>query len=196
MTDTPEDVPTPADDTTVGTPDTPGTPTGASGPVLSLGEAVRTTGAARSTLQRRLNAGQIPGATRTPGGGWSIPIRGLIAAGMAPKVTPPDKTPDRPTDEVVADLEARMEDALRNAERYRLEAEAARELAEERGRHVEDLREALYALSRALPPGPDEAVTPASNGSVNTAPATPTTQPAALSVTPSAPPRRRRFFSR
>jgi len=66
------------------------TPTVQGGPTVSLGEAVRTTGKAKTTLQRRLAENAIPGAVRLPTGGWSIPISGLIAAGLAPKVSPAD----------------------------------------------------------------------------------------------------------
>ncbi len=72
------------------------TPTVQGGPTVSLGEAVRTTGKAKTTLQRRLAENAIPGAVRLPTGGWSIPISGLIAAGLAPKVSPADTATHTP----------------------------------------------------------------------------------------------------
>ncbi len=127
---------------------------GAGGPTLSLGAAVRATGVARSTLQRRLTAGAIAGATRTEAGGWSIPIGGLIGAGLVPTVTPPE-TPPGPTSgppvETVADEVA---DLRAEVDRLRADRDRAEALAAERGRHVDDLRVALEALARALPAGP------------------------------------------
>jgi hypothetical protein len=168
MADTPMDRPTGTDDTahdTGGdvTPETSAVSdvtTGPEGPTLSLGEAVRTTGAARSTIQRRLNSGAIPGATRTDAGGWSIPVSGLIAAGLAPRVTPADTPPDTTPDTapatplpegdtaVVSDLRAELAAT-------RMELDHARRLADERARHVDDLRAALDAMARALPPAPE-----------------------------------------
>lgn len=72
------------------------TPSVQGGPTVSLGEAVRTTGKAKTTLQRRLAENAIPGAVRLPSGGWSIPISGLIAAGLAPKVSPADTATHTP----------------------------------------------------------------------------------------------------
>lgn len=129
------------------------------GPTLTLGQAVRTTGVARSTLQRRLATGAVPGATRTAAGGWSIPVAGLIRAGLTPAVTPPplppgpDGGPDPVTDEV-AELRAELERTRAErdqADALRVQAEA---LAAERAAHVADLRAALETLSRALPPAP------------------------------------------
>lgn len=82
MTDTPTTEPTDDGDTGRDTPTING------GPTVSLGEAVRTTGKAKSTLQRRLAEGAIPGAVRLASGGWSIPISGLIAAGLEPRMSP------------------------------------------------------------------------------------------------------------
>jgi len=160
MVDTPVDRPTATDDTAH---DTGGDVTGSPGPTLSLGDAVRLTGISRSTIQRRLHSGAIAGATRTTTGGWAIPVAGLIAAGMAPRVTPPDTppatepppttTPSMLDDDtrVVADLRAELAAT-------RQELNHARRLADERARHVDDLRAALEAMARALPPAPEAPV--------------------------------------
>lgn len=120
------------------------------GPVWSLGEAVRHTGTPRTTLQRRLKEGAIPGAERTEGGGWAIPLAGLIAAGIEPRRTPAD-TDDEGDDETAGDevQELRLE-----LERARGEAEKWRALAQERELWARDLRGVIEALSRSLPPGP------------------------------------------
>jgi hypothetical protein len=151
MTDTPDPDSLPVQGTESETPDD--TPDIGGGPVLSLGEAVKTTGAARTTIQRRLARGEIPGATRTPSGGWSIPVRGLIAAGLTPRTSPPDAAPVRSVEEETAELRAELAAAQAAAERYRVEAEAATRLAEERAAGLADLRLALKAMSQAIESG-------------------------------------------
>lgn len=131
------------------------------GPTLSLAEAVTATQLSKSTLQRRLRAGELEGATRTRSGGWSIPIRSLIGAGLMPNSTPPDPIMPTPSvtasapmvDPVVAELRAELEVT-------RTELEAAKRLADERAERITDLRTALEAMARALPPAPT-APTPA-----------------------------------
>ncbi len=112
------------------------------GPTLTLGGAVRATGVARSTLQRKLRDGQIPGAHHTAGGNWAIPVAGLIQAGLAPKQTPPDDDPGPAVD-------ADQVSALR-AENSRLRAEldAARQVQELQASNLDDLRAALAVVSR------------------------------------------------
>lgn len=128
-------------------------------PALSLAEAARTTGVSVSTIRRRLNASEIEGAHRTEDGSWRIPIAGLIAAGLAPRITPADTPPasvvylesKTPTasdtaevDRLRADLEAAHRRELTNAlaEVDRLRADNGR------------LLETIERLSRALPPAP------------------------------------------
>lgn len=137
-------------------------PDGAGGPVWSLREAVEHTGASRSTLQRRLKEGAVPGAERDEAGGWRIPLAGLIAAGILPKQTPADTGPPAP-DPAVEVVELRAELAVERerrqaaealAEAHRERAEAHRERAEAHRERADDLRAAVEALSRALPPAP------------------------------------------
>jgi hypothetical protein len=100
---------------------------------LTLGEAVRRVTVSRSTLQRRLKAGEIDGAVHTDNGEWAIPFNSLLAAGLSPRVTPADPKPD-PADEllkVTAQLErARVEVNLLE----RLAAERLESLTEARAR--------------------------------------------------------------
>ncbi len=149
MSDTPATGPTEADDTAR---DTPGR---AGGPTVSLGEAVKVTGAARSTLQRRLHTGAIDGAERGSDGGWRIPIAGLIAAGFMPRISPPD-TPPAPVPDPFPPAGTAPREAELTARLVRLEAELEKERAvrEAMERNLAGLERALEAMSRALPPGP------------------------------------------
>lgn len=114
------------------------------GPVLTLGAAVKATGVSRSTMQRRLRAGDIPGAHRDTAGGWNIPISGLIAAGLAPKVTPPDTevTAANPAD----DIGARLAAAEQRAARAEAEVDALTRELRRADEHVADMRRALAML--------------------------------------------------
>lgn len=51
---------------------------------MSAATAAKRTGVGRATITRRLQAGQIPGATRDERGNWQIPPEGLRAAGLDP----------------------------------------------------------------------------------------------------------------
>lgn len=135
------------------------------GPTLTLGGAHRATGAARTTLRRRLDAGEIPGARRTPEGGWEIPVSGLIAAGLAPKRTPPDPpaestvptsgtTDPAPTSSTEAEeLRARLAATELELERTRAEVASVREMVGVYAHSLEAMREALETMGRALGPG-------------------------------------------
>lgn len=123
---------------------------------MTLGEATKAVDASRSTLQRRLKAGDIEGAYRDADGVWRIPFSGLIAAGLAPRTTPPDEPnttnttdihPSEPTTEV---------------ERLRAELEHVKALANERAATVELLREVIEHLSTAIKAGPPALEPPAS----------------------------------
>lgn len=145
---------TPPDTVTDTVPDTEkDTPPG--GPTLTLARAVEVSGVARSTLQRRLREGAIPGATRTDTGGWSIPYAGLLAAGMIDTDTTPKVDP-------VAEL-ARVTGELADERARRITAEvlAAERLdrINEAQRNLEDLRAALADTRRQLPPAPGEPTT-------------------------------------
>lgn len=123
------------------------------GPTVSLAEATDRCSVSRATIQRKLKAGEIVGATRTTSGGWSIPITGLIAAGLMLRTTPPDQ----PGASEVAVL--------------RVELAAARQLADERAERINDLKTALDAMGKAL-----------TAGVANTAPDTTSTAPPAETV--------------
>lgn len=131
------------------------------GPVLTLAAAVEASGMARSTLQRRLREGAIPGARRTESGGWAIPYAGLVAAGIIGATTPADAP--RKVD-AAAELETvRAELDLERARRIAAEAltDAERARAELALQYVDDLRAALADARRMLPSGSAPADAPA-----------------------------------
>jgi len=115
------------------------------GPTISLAEAVDRCTASRTTIQRKLKAGEIPGAVRVAGGGWSIPISGLVASGMMSRTTPAD-TP------TVSGVDQSAEVELL---RVKLAAAEARAAAAEA--HRDDLRSIIEDYRRALAPGPPTA---------------------------------------
>ncbi|TXS19990.1 DNA-binding protein [Streptomyces sp. wa22] len=127
--------------------------------MLTQRKAAAACGVSRTTIRRRREAGDLPGAVQDPARGWVIPVDDLLAAGLpfhAP--TPPNKTapaaPGAPEQGPVeeqsaaalrAELErARHEHAL--AEHGRLEAQHLREQLAARGKHIANLQRALKAL--------------------------------------------------
>lgn len=120
-------------------------------PAMTLTEAARETGASRSTLQRALRQGSFPNAFRSdhPSGGarpWMVPLADLVNAGFA---EPPQQDDDAGDDaladddtaaelaglrDLLDDLQGQISDVGRRTEE---------QLADERSRQVEDLRQAL-----------------------------------------------------
>ncbi|WP_333753853.1 hypothetical protein [Streptomyces sp. IBSBF 2394] len=126
----------------------------------------------RTTIRRRREAGELPGAVLDDDRGWLIPVEDLLAAGFrlnapappdqkevgdqAPAATQQATAPDETTAALRSELERlRYEHALELAgERHaRLLAEA---LLKERSDRIEDLQRALAALT----PAPDRAAIP------------------------------------
>ncbi|CAM5291290.1 hypothetical protein STENM327S_03609 [Streptomyces tendae] len=148
-------------------------------PLLTQREAAAACGVSRSTIRRRREAGELPGAVLDDDRGWPIPVEDLLAAGFrlnAP--APPDEKdvgdqaaveaqPDTASDDTAVALQSEL-DRLRHEHALALAEERnARQLAEaearhlearlkERGDHVEDLQRALAALA----PVPDRAAIP------------------------------------
>ncbi|MGW1129863.1 helix-turn-helix domain-containing protein [Streptomyces sp. NPDC002526] len=147
-------------------------------PMLTQREAARACGVSRTTIRRRREAGELPGAVQDEQRGWLIPVEDLLAAGFrlnAPAgPDPEDATADSPTAGTddrrqeqpadVAALRAELEHQrlvhaleLATAEHGRLLAESeSRHLREQlaaQADHIGDLRQALAALS----PAPDRA---------------------------------------
>ncbi|MFJ4276183.1 helix-turn-helix domain-containing protein [Streptomyces coelicoflavus] len=149
-------------------------------PLLTQREAAAACGVSRTTIRRRREAGELPGAVLDDDRGWLIPVEDLLAAGFrlnAP--APPDEKkavspaaagaqhPDTAPDDTAVALQSEL-DRLRHEHALALaEERGARQLAEaearhlqarldERGAHVEDLQRALAALT----PAPDRAAIP------------------------------------
>lgn len=107
----------------------------------TLREASEQCGASRSTLKRRLTAGDFPGAYKDGQGQWRIPVTDLIGAGYQPgaanwgeEPAPAPAPPDR-----VSELEHELvQERLRRAN--------AEQLAEERRGRIEDLQQAMRLL--------------------------------------------------
>ncbi|MEU2476069.1 helix-turn-helix domain-containing protein [Streptomyces sp. NPDC012842] len=140
-------------------------------PMLTQREAAAACGVSRTTIRRRREAGDLPGAVQDPVRGWVIPVDDLLAAGLrlhAP--SPPDEAPspgaqEHPTGPVAqeqgaAALRAELERvrhehalAVAEAEHGRLlaqaEAQHLREQLAARGEHIADLQRALKALMPA-----------------------------------------------
>lgn len=141
-------------------------------PVFTAADAARRCGVARSTLTRRLHAGEIPGAAKDDDGAWRVPLAGLLAAGLVPDAhRPPADADDDPAP--VLDAAARIAAAEHAAAIARLEGEllaerarreAAETLAAERAARVADLQNALRMIEpprtppELAPESPDTAV--------------------------------------
>lgn len=143
-------------------------------PMLTQREAAAACGVSRTTIRRRREAGELPGAVQDPHRGWLIPVDDLLAAGFrlhAP--APPDGSASRSTSsaspagdvdgghgqeaaELRAELERlRHEHALELAEAEhgrqlaQAEAEQLRAQLDAKGEHIADLQRALAALMPA-----------------------------------------------
>lgn len=171
---------------TTGDQDDTATPTGSTGstppadddgrPVFTAADAARRCGVARSTLMRRLHAGEIPGAAKDDDGAWRVPLAGLLAAGLVPDAhRPPADADDDPAP--VLDAAARIAAAEHAAAIARLEGEllaerarreAAETLAAERAARVADLQNALRMIE---PPRATPETAPESPDTADQAPA-------------------------
>ncbi|MEV6426028.1 helix-turn-helix domain-containing protein [Streptomyces sp. NPDC051662] len=153
-------------------------------PMLTQREAATACGVSRTTIRRRREAGDLPGAVQDDVRGWLIPVEDLLAAGFrlhAP--AGPDAAPASPAgenhdasggqdqDADVAELRAELERLRQDHALAVAEAEHGRQLAENeaahlraqltaRAEHIADLQQAL----RALTPAPDRPVLPSVPG--------------------------------
>ncbi|MFI8221200.1 helix-turn-helix domain-containing protein [Streptomyces sp. NPDC085932] len=140
-------------------------------PLLTQREAAAAGGVSRTTIRRRREAGELPGAVLDDDRGWLIPVEDLLAAGFrlnapappdekkgvgdpAPTGTHQDAAPSETASALRAELERLRHEhapALANERNARQLAEAeTRHLTErlnERAAHIEDLQRALAALT-------------------------------------------------
>lgn len=132
------------------------------GPVLSLGQAVNVSNVSRSTLQRRLYAGEIDGAQRTTSGAWRIPYAALVAAELI-ATTPTTKHVDlslvtTPHDSYAADLVVKIAELTADLDKWRtlaIERENERDKAQKLAADLVDVLQRTPALvSQATTPQP------------------------------------------
>ncbi|MFD4764260.1 helix-turn-helix transcriptional regulator [Streptomyces sp. NPDC058439] len=143
-------------------------------PMLTQREAATACGVSRTTIRRRREAGDLPGAVQDSQRGWLIPVDDLLAAGFrlnAP-ASPDDAgaatvaagDADHGQDQEhggdIAALRAELERvrhehalAVAEAEHGRqlamAEAEHLRQQLADRGKHIADLQQAMKALMPA-----------------------------------------------
>lgn len=135
---------------TTSAPWSPGTPD-ASGTTLSVAEVCARFGVSDTTVRRRLRAGTIPGAHQAPGPfgtEWRIPVAGAEEAFRPGVVRAAGAELHHQDPAELEELRAELDAARRRAV-------AAEELAEQRARDADRLRDALAAMTRALPPAED-----------------------------------------
>lgn len=144
-------------------------------PRWSAATAAKHCGVSRTTIQRAIAAGRIPGAERGPDG-WLLPLSGLIAAGFAvDRPSPPDGDRDHARVEVeqvraadhlaarVRELEQQLAETRAEAERDRAARYAAEQIAAERDRIIEAQAQALRMLTAGTGTvAPDAMVAPQS----------------------------------
>lgn len=144
----------------------------------TLSVAATECGVSKSTIKRRLAAGDFPNAAKGARGAWTVPVTDLIAAGLEPgrpsppdelaQVTDPDHRPsglghDRghdlsqlgsnPDTERIHELEL---DLTQERERARSLTQANADLRS----HIDDMRMAMRMIEPGPTKTPDEAVDP------------------------------------
>lgn len=114
-------------------------------PLFTLTEAARLTGTSRSTIKRRLAAGDFPNATKDEDGTWQFGPDDLLAAGLTLRT--PAAAGRRDDDEGQgAELLERIADLERLLELERVRREAAELVAVERQKRAETAERALLML--------------------------------------------------
>lgn len=124
---------------------------------LSVRAAAAQFNVSRPTLTKWLKSGKISGERQSPadGGGWLIDTAELIRAGVKPRSADKSQPVNLPADAesnltafdrgLPGNAESELKALQAELEIERARREAAEAIAEERGRHIEDLR-------RLLPP--------------------------------------------
>ncbi|MEU3777996.1 helix-turn-helix domain-containing protein [Streptomyces sp. NPDC032472] len=185
-------------------------------PMLTQREAAAACGVSRTTIRRRREAGDLPGAYEDPKRGWVIPVDDLLAAGFrinAPSPADPAAAPAGPGAAAAGDgqdaaalraeLErVRAEHALALAEAHfgqrlaEAEAEHLRVQLAARAEHIADLQRAVAALTPApqRPAIDPPAAGPAVPGQTHTEPTPATAAPTAAPAEEETSAPRRRWW--
>ncbi|MFF1482946.1 helix-turn-helix transcriptional regulator [Streptomyces sp. NPDC058301] len=133
--------------------------------MLTQREAATACGVSRTTIRRRREDGDLPGAIQDPPRGWLIPVEDLLAAGFrlnAPAGPDPDTSPAGvvehgghhqehgvDAEELRAELERARSELVQDRHGQELAEADARALREQlvlRQEHVADLQRALAAM--------------------------------------------------
>jgi hypothetical protein len=122
-------------------------------PLLTITEAAKAAGVDRRTIRRRLDAGDLPNASRGTGpqgpetGAWTIPVDDLIAAGFTLHASrPPSSVPTSPARVDQSELD-RLRNELAEERALRMVAEAR---ADERERLVHATEQRALNAEHAL----------------------------------------------
>lgn len=136
-------------------------------PAWTLAEAAQRCSVSRSTIKRRLSAGELPNAYKTGNGQWRIPVTDLIGAGYDPgKVEWND--PEQPTAPATPEpqqgaSDARLRELEQELAQERLRRANAEQIAEERRARIEDLQMAMRLLEAPAHAGRSQGGPPGSN---------------------------------
>lgn len=127
-------------------------------PTFGLTEAAKLTGTSRSTIKRKLAAGDFPNATKDEDGTWRFSPGDLLAAGLKLR-TPADaagrsRRDDEDQDDEAAELLDRISDLERLLTIERVRREAAEQVAAEREKRAETAERALLMLEARPSPLP------------------------------------------
>lgn len=118
-------------------------------PTFGLTEAAKLTGTSRSTIKRKLAAGEFPNATKGEDNAWRFSPGDLLAAGLqlrSPADAGRSRRDDEDQDDDVAELLDRIADLDRLLTIERVRREAAEQVAAEREKRAETAERALLML--------------------------------------------------
>lgn len=133
-------------------------------PKLTLAQIVEQFEISRATLRRGIESGRFPHAKKDPQGRWVVPVDDLIAAQVKGRKTWLNEgahegghpahdehaqgahIPSDPSVSAVASELAQLKNELAHE---RAQKEAAQQLADERGKHIETLNTALKMIEAA-----------------------------------------------
>ncbi len=147
-------------------------------PTFGLTEAARLTGTSRSTIKRRLAAGDFPHATKDEDGTWRFSPGDLLAAGLKLRTPAEDggrnrRDDDDQDDDAAAELLDRIADLERLLTIERVRREAAEQVAAEREKRAETAERALLMLEARPSPVPSPQPAPIRPSAAESAPRLP-----------------------